>query len=93
MAARMDFSNLAIRLNARENENEALKAQVKLLCRLLGETRQANTKFVQEINDLRTKLESFPTDMQKEGPTCISLGQNACRTYSSPSQKAITPPS
>jgi hypothetical protein len=25
MAARMDFSNLAMRLNARENENEALK--------------------------------------------------------------------
>ncbi|KAE8022072.1 hypothetical protein FH972_007906 [Carpinus fangiana] len=32
-AAMMDFSNLAIRLNARENENEALKAKVELMCR------------------------------------------------------------
>ena len=48
MAARVDFSNMAIRLNARENENEALKAKVKLLSKLLGETRQANKKFVKD---------------------------------------------
>jgi hypothetical protein len=28
MVARMDFSNMAIRFNARENENKALKAKV-----------------------------------------------------------------
>jgi hypothetical protein len=63
MAARMDFSNLAIRLSARENENDTLKAEIELLHRLLGETRQANKKFVKDAITFGTLKFLFPIGM------------------------------